>query len=58
MISSHFKLGVIQRSFPRIVLIGYQKIGFILSFFRNVISKSNQIDSLKNAHKGPQIGKY
>ena len=40
---------VIQRAFPRIVLIGYQTIVFILSLFRNVISKSNQINSLKNA---------
>ena len=31
---------VVQREFPRIVLIGYQTIVFILLFFRNVISKS------------------
>ena len=40
---------VVQHAFPRIVLIGYQTIVFILSFFRNIITKSNQIDSLKNA---------
>ena len=29
-------------------------IAFILSFFRNVISKSSQIDSLKNAQDYPK----
>ena len=33
---------VVQRTFPRIALIGYQTIAFILSFFRNVVNKSNQ----------------
>ena len=36
-----------QRVFPRIALIGYQTI--ILSLFRKVVSKLNQLDSLKNA---------
>ena len=39
---------VIHRAFPRIALIGYKTMAFIFSFFRNIISKSNQIDSLKN----------
>ena len=43
-------LAVVQRTFPKIALTGYQTIAFILSFFRNVVSESNQIDSLKNAH--------
>ena len=46
---------VIQRAFQKIALIGYQKIAFILSFFRNVISKSNQKDSLKKAPDGQKI---
>ena len=45
---------VVQSEFPiRIDLIGYQTIVFILSFFRNFVSKSNQIDSLKNAQDDP-----
>ena len=39
---------VIQRVSPRTVLIAYQTIVFILSLFRNVINKCNQIDSLKS----------
>ena len=41
---------VIQRTFSKITLIGYQTIALILPCFRNVISKSNQKDSLKKAH--------
>ena len=45
---------VIQRAFPRIALIGYQTIiAFILPFFRNVVSESNQTDSSKNAQDDP-----
>ena len=40
-----------QRVFPRITLIGYQTI--ILSLFRKVVSKLNQLDSLKNAQDDP-----
>ena len=40
-------IAIIQRPFPRIALIGYQIIAFILLFFRNVVSESNQIYSLK-----------
>ena len=47
------KFPVVQRALLRIVLIGYQTIAFILSFFRIVVSKSNQIDSLKNAQDDP-----
>ena len=36
-------LSILHSAFPKIVLIGYQTIAFMLSFFRNVISKSNQI---------------
>ena len=38
-------------------LIGYQIIAFILSFFRNVVRESNQIDSLKNAQDDPKVHK-
>ena len=51
------KNAVIQRAFPRTALIGYQTKAFILSFFRNVISESNQIDSLKNGQKYPKFCK-
>ena len=44
---------LIHRAFPRIALIGSQTLAFILSFFRNVVNKSNQIDSLKNARDDP-----
>ena len=50
-----FKISVIQHAFPKIALIGYQTIAFILSFFRKVINKSNQIDSLKKAQDDPKI---
>ena len=46
---------VVQRVFSRIALIGYQTIAFILSFFRNVVSEYNQIDSLKNAQDDPNL---
>ena len=49
-------IAVIQRAFPRIAFIEYQTIAFILSFFRNVVSESNQIDSLKNVQDDPFIG--
>ena len=56
-IASQFQLtvinSVIQRTFPRIALIGSQTIAFILSFFRNVVIESNQIDFLKNARDDP-----
>ena len=45
---------LVQHAFPRIALIGYQTTAFILSFFRNVVSESNQIDSLKNAQDDPK----
>ena len=50
-----YHLAVVQHVFSRIVLIGYQTIAFKLSFFRNVISKSNQIDYLKNAQDDPHL---
>ena len=46
---------VAKRAFPRIALIGYQTIAFVLSFFRNVVSESKQKDSLKNAQDDPKI---
>ena len=46
---------VIQRAFPRITCIGYQTKAFVLLSFRNVISKSHQIDSLKNAQDDPKF---
>ena len=54
LLSDSVKDTVVQRAFPRIALIGYQTIVFILSFFRDGISKSNQIDSLKNAQDDPK----
>ena len=47
---------VIQRVSPRTVLITYQTIVFILSLFRNVINKSNQIDSLKMGRVTHSVG--
>ena len=44
---------IIQRAFPRIAPIRYQTIASILSFFRNVVTESNQIDSLKNRQNDP-----
>ena len=38
----------VQYAFPRFVLFGHQTTTLILSFFRNVVTESNQIDSLKN----------
>ena len=41
--------------FPRIASRWISNnIAFILSFFRNVVSESNQIDSLKNAQDDPK----
>ena len=48
-------IAVAQRAFPRIALIGYQTIASILSFFRNVVSESNQIDFFKIAQNDPII---
>ena len=45
---------VVQHKFPKLALIGYQTMAFILSFFRNIVSKSNQIDSLKKAQDDPE----
>ena len=50
---STWKYPVIQRAFPWISLIGYQTLAFILSFFRNISTESNQIGSLKNEQDDP-----
>ena len=49
-----FDSGRFQRTFSRIILIGYKKNSlFILSFFRNVVNEFNKKDSLKNAQDNP-----
>ena len=41
--------------FQESLSFGYQTIAFVLSFFRSVVSKSKQIDSLKNEQDDPKF---